>query len=88
MPQPDRSPDCYAGPDKDRRVAGHRDAQQRERPDIAAGARMLEEILNDPAKRNGAALAGHQAWRERFTWRHIAEQYISAYKHLVAGEQR
>ncbi|MBL7982741.1 MAG: glycosyltransferase family 4 protein [Flavobacteriales bacterium] len=69
-------------------MPGHRDAQQRERPDIAAGARMLEEILHDPAKRKEAAQAGHQAWRERFTWRHIAGQYISAYKHLVSGDQQ
>ncbi len=69
-------------------IPGHQDALQRERPDIAAGARMLEEILHDPAKRKEAARAGHQAWRERFTWRHIADQYINAYKHLVAGDQR
>ncbi len=67
-------------------MPGHRDVQQRERPDLAVGARMLEDLLLDPDKRTKAGRAGHQAWRERFTWQHITGQYLAAYQELVAGE--
>jgi glycosyltransferase involved in cell wall biosynthesis len=67
-------------------MPGHRDVQQRERPDLAIGARMLEDLLLDPDKRTKAGRTGHQAWRERFTWQHITGQYLAAYQQLVAGK--
>jgi glycosyltransferase involved in cell wall biosynthesis len=64
-------------------IPGKRDRQGLEHPDIAAGARMLEDLLHDPNKRKVAGEAGRKAWRERFTWQHIAEQYTAAYLRLA-----
>ena len=64
-------------------ISGHRDGAGREHPDIAEGARLLDELLGDPERRRAAGAAGRQAWCERFTWQHIAEQYGAAYQGLV-----
>jgi glycosyltransferase involved in cell wall biosynthesis len=64
-------------------IPGTRDALQREHPDMATGARMLGQLLSDAGKRKRAGEMGHRAWRERFTWQQIAEQYVHAYHRLV-----
>lgn len=46
-------------------------------------ARVVEELVFDTAKRQQLAEAGHQAWRERFTWEKIVEQYEQLYQSLV-----
>jgi glycosyltransferase involved in cell wall biosynthesis len=64
-------------------IPGRRDAHHREHADVAAGARLLEELLGDPARRKAAGEAGQRAWREHFTWQHIAERYAAAYARLA-----
>lgn len=68
-------------------IPGIADALQREHPDISTGARMLDGLLSDPRKRKLAGEKGQQAWRQRFTWQLIAEQYVKAYHQLVANEE-
>lgn len=67
-------------------IPGKRDESQRERPDIALGTRMLDDLLRDPERRKAAGAAGRNTWRERFTWQHIAEQYVAAYQRLIHPE--
>jgi glycosyltransferase involved in cell wall biosynthesis len=64
-------------------IPGKRDEQGCVHPDIAAGARMLCDLLRDGAKLKAAGAHGQRAWRERFTWQKIAEQYAAAYENLV-----
>lgn len=52
-------------------------------PDIARGAQRLESLLQDPTALKEAGAAGHRAWKERFTWGHIARQYEALYQQLV-----
>lgn len=52
-------------------------------PDIASGAQRLERLLHDPTALKEAGAAGHRAWKERFTWGHIARQYEALYQQLV-----
>lgn len=51
--------------------------------DIGAATDELGKRLSDRdlLKRTGAA--GQAAWRERFTWRAIAERYVAAYEQLL-----
>ena len=64
-------------------IPGGPDETRKVRPDIAEGARMLGQLLGDRSRLKAAGAAGHTAWREHFTWQHIAEQYVSAYEHLL-----
>jgi len=54
-----------------------------EHPNVNAGAKMLGSLLADKDERKAAGKAGQEAWRERFTWQHIAEQYVAAYIQLA-----
>ena len=65
-----------------RTIPGRRDGEQRERSDVAAGARMLGELLADKQRMKSLGEAGRKAWRERFTWQHIAERYVAEYIRL------
>ncbi len=51
--------------------------------DAKASARMLEALLADRGKLKAAGDAGHRAWKERFTWRAIADRYLHAYANLL-----
>lgn len=64
-------------------IPGTRDARQYEHPNINMGARILGELLADGSKRSAAAKQGHAAWRDRFTWQLITEQYVKAYRELL-----
>ncbi len=66
-------------------VQGTTDRQGRVHVDNSTGARMLGDLLSHPEKLAAAAAAGHAAWRERFTWQLIAEQYAERYA-AIAGE--
>lgn len=64
-------------------IPGVRDETKLERPDIATGAKLLGALLSDKALLDKLGTAGKAAWREHFTWQHIAEQYVAAYTRLV-----
>ena len=64
-------------------MPGVRDERQLVRTDIAKGARMLEELLQDKARLKATGATGRKAWREHFTWQRIAERYAAAYSQLV-----
>lgn len=64
-------------------IPGKRDALHRVHPDLSKGAHMLSELIADAQKRRSAGENGHRAWRERFTWQLIAEQYMDTYQDLV-----
>lgn len=64
-------------------IPGTRDAHGLERPDIAAGAALLRSLMMDTPRMLAAGEAGHRAWRARFTWQHIAEQYMATYRSLL-----
>jgi glycosyltransferase involved in cell wall biosynthesis len=64
-------------------IPGVRSPDQLEHPDVGKGAALLGSLLADTKLRKATGKAGQEAWRERFTWQHIAEQYVAAYIHLV-----
>ncbi|MBS1942219.1 MAG: glycosyltransferase family 4 protein [Bacteroidetes bacterium] len=64
-------------------IPGMRDALQREHPNISRGAQILGKLLSDGPKRSAAGKQGHAAWRDRFTWQLITEQYVEAYENLL-----
>jgi len=49
---------------------------------IPGSVSILDSLLRDEAWRGRLALAGHSAWRERFTWEQIAGEYLSVYQGL------
>lgn len=51
--------------------------------DIAGGACALDRLLADRVQLRAKAALGSQAWKERFTWRGITEQYLAHYQQLV-----
>lgn len=64
-------------------VPGTRDHRDRMHIDIRSASRTLRGSLADPAAMRKAGEAGRRAWRERFTWRIIADRYLKAYEELV-----
>jgi L-malate glycosyltransferase len=46
-------------------------------------ARAVETLIHDRARRESMAQAGFNAWKERFTWDHIVDQYERLYEALV-----
>lgn len=54
--------------------------------DIEGSAALLEGLWDDPATRKQMAESAHAAWRSRFTWEVIADQYEVLYRALLAGE--
>jgi len=54
--------------------------------DAAAGAKALDSLWFDPARRKRMATSARSAWRSHFTWEKIAERYEELYATLVAGE--
>ena len=65
-------------------IAGTRDEQGLEHPDIAAGAQLLTELIAHPQQLKERGANGRKAWREHYTWQHIAERYLLEYQRLVA----
>jgi glycosyltransferase involved in cell wall biosynthesis len=54
--------------------------------DIDRGAVQLRELVADRGKRERMALAGYQAWREKYSWEKIVKQYEVLYLNLCANE--
>ena len=52
-------------------------------PNVRIGAERLEALLHDPSALQQAGADGHRAWKERFTWGHIARRYEALYHQLV-----
>ena len=48
-------------------------------------AQAIESLIRDQARRQKLAAAGHQAWREKFTWEEIALRYEAVYLKLQTG---
>ncbi len=51
--------------------------------DRSAAARRLSALLSDSGLLRRTGEAGHKAWKERFTWRTIAQRYLGMYQELV-----
>ena len=68
-----------------RTLPGWRDARGWTHVDITKGAIRLSEFLADAGARRRAGEAGHHAWKERYTWQRIAEDYLRHYQRLVHG---
>jgi glycosyltransferase involved in cell wall biosynthesis len=51
--------------------------------EIDSAAEMLTHIFKQPAKRAAMQVAGFEAWRERFTWERIVENYEALYLNLL-----
>ncbi len=64
-------------------IPGDTDERGLVHPNIATGAHLLEDLLTDRERAHAAGTAGQRAWKERFTWRHIAQQYLTAYQGLL-----
>jgi glycosyltransferase involved in cell wall biosynthesis len=62
----------------------NRDHHERSHADIDGSAKMLEQFYSDKKLRINMAESGFKAWKERFTWEAIAEQYELMYKDLLA----
>lgn len=54
--------------------------------DAAAGAKVLDSLWFDPARREKMATSARSAWKHRFTWEKNAERYEELYSTLLAGE--
>ncbi len=48
-------------------------------------AREIEQLVLDPQRRRTMATAGHQAWKQRFTWEKIAKEYETLYENVVGA---
>jgi L-malate glycosyltransferase len=46
---------------------------------------LLEKLAANRAQLSQTGKAGYATWKARFTWAHIAKQYISLYQQLTAG---
>lgn len=51
--------------------------------DVNEGARTLERLLADRTGLQAAGSRGRRAWKEKFTWRIIADRYLEHYQRLV-----
>ena len=52
--------------------------------DPQAVARAVDELLADPDRRRAMGESGRAAWRERFTWEAVAQQYEAVYERVAA----
>lgn len=67
-------------------MPGTWDSNEWEHVDVAQAARQLTTLLAAPEHLRTTGRAGHRAWKERFTWQRIAEQYAEQYQHLVGHD--
>lgn len=51
--------------------------------DISGSIRKLESVLADRIAMKAAGLNGKKVWKEKFTWKKIAQQYIELYQSLI-----
>ncbi|MGH7156945.1 MAG: glycosyltransferase family 4 protein [Candidatus Saccharimonadales bacterium] len=52
--------------------------------DIPKAIDLLENLHNKPRERQDLATKGYKAWKKRFTWEIITQQYEKLYRSLVA----
>lgn len=64
-------------------LPGSKDANGWIRIDIPGSTAKLEEVLSDRKRMKRSGEDGHIAWKKKFTWNRIAEQYINLYKSLL-----
>lgn len=64
-------------------MPGTRQAQGWEKIDVAASAIQLDALLADREGLSAMGKHGHDAWKERFTWQRIAEEYMLQYERLL-----
>jgi glycosyltransferase involved in cell wall biosynthesis len=50
-------------------------------PKLLASA--IEDLMNDPGRRQELAESGYKAWKDQFTWEKIAQEYERIYKTLL-----
>lgn len=55
------------------------------RADINSLARYIEEIMKDRDLASSMGENGYKAWRDRFTWEKIIQQYETLYEQVVGG---
>jgi glycosyltransferase involved in cell wall biosynthesis len=55
--------------------------------DINGSAHMLSSLLRSPAQLEKASVNGQKIWKEKFTWRTIADRYFQLYQKLSASPQ-
>ena len=65
-------------------VPGERRGDGLVEADPQAVARAVDELLADPDRRRAMGASGRAAWRERFTWEAVTEQYERVYERLAA----
>ena len=58
--------------------------------DVAGFARLVDELLDDPARRREMARTGRQRIEDRFAWDHQRQAYLRVYERLLgaAGQRR
>lgn len=61
-----------------------KDKQGFSRVRIPGSVKILEEIYYDRARRKKMAEAGFNAWKKRFTWEKIANDYLKIYNRVLA----
>jgi glycosyltransferase involved in cell wall biosynthesis len=52
---------------------------------VAEMANAIEALWADPARRREMGRRGAEAWRARYTWEHVADQYERLYRRLLAA---
>ncbi|MDX6664214.1 MAG: L-malate glycosyltransferase, partial [Solirubrobacteraceae bacterium] len=57
--------------------------QSRPVADPLAAVRAIERLLGDGARRADMAEAGHAAWRRRFTWERLTDDYLAVYDEVM-----
>lgn len=53
---------------------------------IEEGTRLLDELIANESQRKKLAGNGRAAWKERFTWKKICDNYLSLYNELLHQE--
>jgi len=71
--------------EKLRILLGRADDFSSVRASICNSAALLETLCQDATRREEMEQAGYLAWKKRFTWEKIAEEYEKLYLNLVAG---
>lgn len=52
--------------------------------DLAKGVPLLEQVCANRAQLRETGKTGQAAWKAKYTWAHIAQQYLDLYEQLVA----
>jgi glycosyltransferase involved in cell wall biosynthesis len=69
---------------KETRVSADSAAVYVEANDVAAYARAIAELLDDPERRREMGMLGRKRVEEVLAWQHQAPRYVGAYERLLA----